>query len=387
MYTVGVIAEYNPFHKGHDFQLQEIRRQFPDACIVVVMSGNIVQRGEFAILDKWQRAQMALESQADLIIELPLWASLQSADHFSYWAIDLLSRLGVDHFIFGTHGIDKLSIEKALSWLSHNQVKLDEHVQRFLAQGFAYPAAMQAAIDVLDSNRQHVTFNMSEGNSLLGYQYIKANASLKDPMTFDVIARNTDYHSGSQIRQKILASENIEQLVPSYTYREFTKSLPTHWQNYFYLLKYQILSKSKEELRAIQGMKEGFEWRLKKVIHQAKDFEELVNLLTSKRWARSSVQRLLMNILLNLTQATWQTHIQNYQMQGYVRILGFKDRGKQFLNARESHCSNLIVFSNLTQKIFDGYALMIHVDEIFQLGHQQISTQNIGRFPIFLSKY
>lgn len=381
MHTVGLIAEYNPFHGGHRYQLQQIRQKFPESAIVVVMSGNIVQRGEFAVLNKWQRAQLAIENQADLVIELPLWASLQSADHFAFWAVDLLGKMKIDHLVFGSYGIKKSQFEQALIWVRQHQSILDYVTQDYLQRGYAYPAAMQAAIDETDNGAHGITFDMSEGNSLLGFQYLKVNQSLSRPMTYDVILRSNEFLSGSQIRKIFHQDELTTDMVPTRTFEFLNKAKSCHWNHYFPFLKYQVLSTSMDDLRQIQGMKEGFEYRLKKMITCVDDYESLIRSLTSKRWARSSIQRLLMMVLLNTCQDEWHEALKKYQEKSYVRILGFNQKGRQLLNEFNKTSNQLNTFSNLTQEIYPYYSLMIQADYIYQLGHPSAGEQNIGKYP------
>lgn len=386
MHIVGLIAEYNPFHKGHQYQLQKIRENFPESSLVVVMSGNVVQRGEFAILNKWQRAQLAMEHGVDLVVELPLWASLQSADYFAYWAVDLLARMQVDHLVFGSYDTSTQQFNRALKWMSQNEQDLDINMKGFLQRGYAYPAAMQAAIDALDPEHRHITFNMSEGNSLLGYHYLRVNQGLKDSMSYSVIKRSPNFLSGTQIRQAVRDQLLSTEMVPKASYRYLTGSVNVSWHNYFPFIQYKLLTMTPAELSKIQGMREGFENRLLKVINQVDTFDEFLSQLTSKRWAKSSVQRLLMMVLVNISQDDWQEAIERYQEKAYVRILACNDNGRDIISQTNQSHKQIYLFSNLTQDIYDHYQWIIQVDKIYQLGHKEIAEQNIGKFPIFCTK-
>ena len=149
MKVVGIITEYNPFHHGHHYQIQAARQATQADIIVVLMSGNVVQRGEFAILDKWQRAQLAMHYGADLVLELPLLASLQSADYFAKTGVELLAAVGCDTLVFGTETATQTDLDIYVTWLGKNDAALQKQLQNYLPQGFSYAAAMQLAMKAI----------------------------------------------------------------------------------------------------------------------------------------------------------------------------------------------------------------------------------------------
>lgn len=380
MESIGLIAEYNPFHLGHAYQLNYMQETFPNALKVVVMSGNIVQRGQFAILDKWHRAEIALSSGADIVIELPLLASLQSADYFAYWSVDILQRLQVNHLIFGTESANIDELMATHQWIQTHQSELDIEVQKLLGEGKSYANATYEAIRRLDVDH-FIDLPADAPNQLLGLKYIEANERYAHPMTCHTLVRQQGYNSGSQIRSKFYHSELLEEDVPQATWQALQSSPFTHMEHYFDLIKYQIISKSPQELAKIQSVREGFEQLLKKEIILAETYQEFVQRLTSKRWTNASVQRILMNLLLNIQTDEWQAYQERYQQQAVVRVLAYKEKARPFLSQFRNHEAIHLV-SNLTKESYNQYELMIRADQIYQIGRASHQDQNIGRFPI-----
>ena len=197
MKTIGIVAEYNPFHNGHLYQLQASRQQAGAECAVVVMSGNYTQRGEPAIVDKWARAEMALHSGADLVIELPVAYAMGSAEYFAYGAVKLLDSLGaIDMICFGSEAgsIDNLSAAARI--LADEPENYRSYLKEFLSEGISFPAARQKAISLYAKSiygKDHLSSLLKSPNNILGIEYLKALLRLKSniiPMTIERIGSN-----------------------------------------------------------------------------------------------------------------------------------------------------------------------------------------------------
>lgn len=379
MRTVGLVAEYNPFHLGHAYQIQTIQKQFPDAALVVVMSGNVTQRGEFAVLDKWTRAQLAIMHGADLVVELPLLASLQSADYFAYWAIDLLKRLAVDDLVFGTETADTDQLRAFRDWLKQVQGTVDHRLQRLMDQGWAYPAAMHAAIEEA-AGPNGLPFNVSLGNNLLGLKYVQWNEILGAGMRYQALRRQQGFLSGSQVRQALTVGESLEERLPKATLAALRDVPPIQMDAYYPLLQAQVMTKTPADLARIQGMREGLEGLIMKTLPRCSTYGDLTAQLTSKRWTRSAIQRILMAILLNIRQTEWKAYLKDYQYRPFARILAYRSRGQLLLN-NYKRFDTIELVSNLTQALYQRYGLTIRTDHLYPLPYRHIPEQNIGRFP------
>lgn len=400
MKIVGIITEYNPFHHGHHYQLQQAKLQTQADVLVVLMSGNVVQRGEFAILTKWQRSQLALEYGADLVLELPLLTSMQSADYFAQIGVELLSKVGCETIVFGTETAKSDAILAYVKWYKEHFDEIQDAIQRHIKTGISYAAAMQVAIDDIKekSNIADWGFDPGSANHLLGIQYMLANLQLEHPMEVVAIPRintvtslsetvrfeNQDVGilSGSQIRQAWWNGKLAIQSIPIKTLTAFKEGTAVRWEDYWPLLHYQLNCHTAESLRQVFGIKEGLEYLLLKKVNEARTFSEFRASLVSKRWTQSSIQRILMAVLLNISYEEWEYYREKMAVQPAVRVLGYRPQGRKVLKAlREA--PNLDLFSNFTQAYEERYDLTIRADRILCLNPRvTIEEQNYSKYPI-----
>lgn len=325
MNIIGIIAEYNPIHSGHIYQIKKVKEQFPNSIIIVITNGTFTQRGNVAILNKWNKTELCLENQIDLIIELPFAYATQSADIFAKAAIEILNHLKIDILAFGSESNNLEKLEKIID-TQLNDKNYNEKVKNYLNTGINYPTAMSKALtDILG-------YTITEPNDLLAISYIKEIKKHNYPIKPLLIKRIGNYHgdkiisnitSASHIRTLIQENKNIEQLIPKNT----KKYLYTHLsnENYFSYLKYKILST--KDLSIYQTVEEGIENRIQKVINNSNSWEELVQNIKTKRYTYNKINRMLIHILTSFTKE----EANNLKID-YIRILGFNINGKKYLN-------------------------------------------------------
>lgn len=384
MKAIGIVAEYNPFHYGHAYQIEQVKRHYQPDVLVVVMSGNVVQRGEFAILNKWQRAQLALDYGADLVIELPLLASLQSADYFAKESIRLLIRLKCQQVVFGTETARTDELYQFYQWVTHNHSAIDQEIKKHLNTGHSYAYSYQQALETLQAP---LTFDASSSNHILSLQYIRWNDYFGGEMKLSALPRVQTRHdqcilSGSQIRRKWFESTLTKEQVPSKTWQALNETSAVLWEDYWPLLQYRLMSDSYQSLKGIIGMKEGIERRFKEYAF-LETYEQFIDDMTSKRWSASSLQRLCMATLLNIDQKTWRQEKEQTRQCSVARILGFNHQGRLYLNQLKK-APSLQLFTNLTKKIEPSYQLSLQADRIYQLNsRKKIDEQIIARHGIY----
>lgn len=327
METVGIICEYNPFHNGHIYHLKKVKELFPDSLIILVMSGNFTQRGIPSIINKWDKTEIALNYGVDLVIELPFMFATQSADIFAKGAISILKELKAEYLVFGSesNNIDNLIKLANISLYDGNyQIQ----IKKYLDEGDNYPTALSKAFK--DFNLDTV----NTPNDLLGLCYIKEilkqDANIK-PIT---IKRTNDYHdedintsisSATSIRKACQDKINIDNTVPKEV-AYLLKESNFFQENYFPFLKYKI--QTTDDLSIFQTVDEGIENRIKKCINEVSSWDELVNTLKTKRYTYNKINRMLIHILCNFTKEM----AKNNQDIEYVRVLGFSNNGKNYLN-------------------------------------------------------
>ena len=262
MESIGVIAEYNPFHNGHLYHLKKIKEKYKDSPIILVMTGNFTERGDVAIIDKWKRTEIDLKSGADLVIELPFPFATQSADYFSYGAITLLEQLHVTKVIFGSES-NNIETLKLIAKTQNNNPDFDKLVKIYSKFGKNYPTAISLAIK--DLTNEIIT----TPNDLLGVSYIKTILKNNYKIIPETIKRTNDYHgknieekisSATSIRLALKENKNIDNQVPEYTKKYLTAF---HFiEDYYPLLKYKIITE--KDLSIYNTVDEGIDKILKK---------------------------------------------------------------------------------------------------------------------------
>jgi len=367
----GVIVEYNPFHYGHKYHIEKAKKISNADCMIAVMSGSFLQRGEPAIVDKFHRAKAALSSGIDILLELPYHYSVQSSDLFAKGTVSTLNEIGVKSICFGSESGSIKSFIEGYQLLKNEQHQFDHYVQYFLTKGNSFPAANQKAFEAI--GLKHI--DMVQPNNILGFSYVKQILNNQYPIEPQTIKRiKNDFHE-KVITNKIASATSIrKELTEADWTKSVTDALPTpsieqlknyyehtetwhHWEAYFSLLRYRILSMSLSQLALIQGVDEGLEHRVKKTIINAKNFQDWMNSLKSKRYTEVRLQRMATHILTNTTKKE-SNAFTRLSTVPYLRLLGMTETGQTYLNQIKKRLETPLI-SNLSAK----YASLINTDE------------------------
>ncbi len=370
MKACGIIAEYNPFHKGHHYQIEQIRKQTDADVIVVVLSGNFVQRGEPAIENKWHRAKMALENGADLILELPTLSSTQATDWFAAGGVGILHAAKCQKIAFG---VEATSIDYRVAFEEWNtlQTRIKEHVTNDQMKSLSYANRISLISKEMFGENSSLYRLMQQPNQQLGFAYVKEILSHNLPMKFMTIERMGNGHLDTEIQEGQFASGTAlrKQLLKVDRNRQLYSQLPyltevsldeyrNHWEQYWTLLKYQLERISVEELKTIYQMDEGIEYRFKKFLPQANSFDEFIQLLKNKRWTWARLQRLCLYVLLGITKEQVKQHFESIRKPKQVTVLGFNETGREYLkNLREEETNFITNYAHPSlelQKKFDN---------------------------------
>ncbi|TWS94903.1 nucleotidyltransferase [Streptococcus sp. sy018] len=361
MTVTGIIAEFNPFHHGHAYLLSQAQ-----GLKVVVMSGNFMQRGEPAIIDKWTRTQMALAHGADIVLELPFLVAVQSADYFAKGAVDILEQVGIDHLTFGTE--DVLDYNHLANLYQEKKAEMDLFISQ-LPKSLSYPQKAQA----MWSAFAQIDFSGSSPNHILALAYTKAVAGKKIRLC-PIKRLGAGFHdehkadfmaSATAIRQHQADLDFVNQAMPDPAL--FIQSAKVSWDNYFNLLCYQILTQ--DDLTQIYQVNEELASRLKKGVRKANNFTELLENLATKRYTKARLRRILTYILVNAREAN---------LPDGLRLLGFSQAGRDHLSQLKK---DIKLISRIGQTKWDP--LSQQADQIYQLGHAEIVEQNWGQIPIY----
>lgn len=321
MKTIGLIAEYNPFHNGHLYQLKKIKELFPDSLIILVLNGYFTQRGNISIETKEAKTKIALENNIDLVIELPFIFGTQSSDTFALNSIKLLDKLHVDYLVFGSES-NNLDLLKKVANIQLNDSDYPIRVKNYLENGTNYPTALAKALNIIE--------DINQPNDLLGISYIKAINKLNSKIEPITIKRTNNYHdtvstssiiSASNIRQKLTNKEDISPYLPVCSLKNI---IEYDEDKLLTLLKFKILTD--KDLSVYLDVDEGIEFRLLKFVNQSKTLEELIQNIKTKRYTYNKISRMLTHILIGLTKKDAHEATINY-----IKVLGFSKKGQSYL--------------------------------------------------------
>ena len=357
MSVAGIIAEFDPFHNGHRYLIDTVRRELAPRAVVCVMSGQFIQRGEPAILDKFARAELAVKGGADLVVELPVCCAVNAAREFAYGGCRTLGLLNVvTHLCFGSETGNLPLLEKA----AELALKEDDAFRKALKGqmeagrpfGTAYARALRAVLgpEIADFP------DFPASNDILALEYVKqlkqTDFGLEPYAVKRVGAAHksgeiTEYYSsGESIRMMLeyeAVLEDIQDQVPSYTYEALDNYsfMPDMEDKMMDLLRYEIPQLSLSAIISAPGVSEGLENVVRREIRKARSYKDLVDRIRSKRYPESRVRRILTQILLGITR----NHLPNLLLEpAYVRVLAFNETGAGLISeAKGKSLARIIV--------------------------------------------
>lgn len=345
MKTVGLITEYNPFHNGHAYHIEKAKMLTGADRVIVVMSGDFVQRGAPAVMPKHLRAESALLSGASLIIELPVCFATGSAEYFAQGSISLLNQLGcIDSICFGSECGDLHLLKEIAQILADEPIEYQTALKQALKEGASFPAARQEALNIYSDKYSEI---LASPNNILGIEYLKALAKIHSKMEPFTIKRiGAGYHdmdidgqfsSATAIRSDIyqLADVNssseslplthIQTQVPSSCHELMKKNYQTRYpvkaDDFSLLLKAKLLSETAGSLSHYLDMSPELANRILRLRNDYLSFEQFCNLLKTKELTRSRISRSFIHVLLGITN-DWLTAMK--APAPYARILGFR---------------------------------------------------------------
>ncbi|MCL2109229.1 MAG: nucleotidyltransferase family protein [Oscillospiraceae bacterium] len=363
MKIAAIISEYNPFHNGHRFHIDCTRHGFEATHVVPVMSGNFTQRGDVAVFDKFSRARMALESGVDLVLELPVAASLGSAEQFAAGAVGIVNALNcVDLLSFGSEAGDIDLLSETAGAVEY-AVQTDEFLG-FMRRGSTYPVALTKTIEKYYDDIINET--LAAPNNTLAVEYLRALSRTGSSVAPVTIKRHGAGHDSAEIGDNIASASQIRKLLLSgESVSEFT---PVEYpQNYADISRletailYKLRTMTADEIRNVPNVLHGLENRIAKAAKAAKNLPELMFLIKTKRYTLARLRRIILCCLLGITKTHAKTPPQ------YIRILGMNQKGREILAATDS---TLPIDASLS-------ALMRRGDNCRKQGALEVRTSDI----------
>ena len=352
--VVGIIAEYNPFHNGHRYQIEQIRKKIKNAVIVVIMSGSFTQRGEPAILDKFTRAKLAVKGGCDLVLELPFIDSVRSAQDFARGGVNLLKKLGVvDILAFGAEIDDMNLLTKTVEIIDYVNFKNILHDK--LNLGISYSKAICQSLSKITGINEKI---LKLPNVILAIEYLRVlKTSSIEPFLISRISANhndnelhANISSASAIRKAIYSNEpiwnEIAKTVDNDTLYALQNTELPSIENLFRSLLIKITCSNKEYLKNIYGMNEGLENKIIDAAHNASKFTEFVDYIVSRRYTRSRIQRLILNLIIGVNKE----QVKILDEVSYARILAFNQYGRELIKSIKT-ATKIPIITKIAQHI------------------------------------
>ena len=370
MKIASIIAEYNPFHKGHAYQINKIKEDYTD-FIVVIMSGNFVQRGDPAIINKYERARQAVNNGGSLVLELPLPYATSNAEIFALGAINILNSMGIVHRLyFGSE--DDVEVLRSL------QEKIDNNfdeakLKKYLSEGKSFIRSRQLAMDFLTEEEKEI---LKKPNNILALEYLKSLTKLNSSIApYSIKRKNVNHNddfsldgfaSASHIRRLAYEGEDVSRFLPSYDLIVENKL-----ENYFDIFRYKMISE-KINFKDYFDYEEGLENRILENL-DAINFHDLIEKVHSKRHSRSRIKRLIIEILLDVKKDL----IKNSFKDPYTRVLACDERGLEIFkksknkNKIYSFKSFYNTSSGITKEMLDKEIL---ASDLYNIKNGKIKT-------------
>lgn len=331
MKSLGIIAEFNPFHQGHRYLITKAMKDTGSDVCVAVISGDFVQRGMPAVYDKWTRAQEAIKNGVNLVVEMPTVFACNSAEYFAEGGVGILEGFGcIDTIAFGSENGDLEELAAAADFLKKRDSELHRRIAELAKEGFAYPRARQQAVQELNPDFDEDL--IKEPNNILAVEYLKQIKTMK-PYTLK--RRGYGYHQSATMIRKEMREENPE---------HFQRLDRSYWE----LVGAKILQTDSKRLEQVFSAGAGLGNKLKNEIRYVSSTEQLIERIKSKAYTYSRISRLLTHILLDIDEEAVAGSCK------YIRILALDDVGAKFLKEmRKKECAKLPVITNINKEIRD----------------------------------
>ena len=398
--VLGIIAEYNPFHNGHLYHIAKSKQETGAEYVIAVISGNFVQRGNTSIINKWKKAKMALLNGVDLVIELPTIYSISSAENFAEGAIKIFNSLGiVDTISFGMEANDIATLNNIANVLYNEPKEYITILSHELKKGNSFPKARENALLMYLNDIKRYANVLSGSNNILGIEYLKAMRRTKSTITPIGIKREKvlyndkyivdEFASATAIRKMLMTKElnDISKVMPRNSYLLLGEELKNgHYvvdlSRFEKEMLYTLRKVSVEDISKLPDVSEGLENSIKNAADSCNTLEELINIVKTKRFTQTRIQRILLYALLDIDKKQMET---SKKINPYIRVLGFNNKGKELI-AEMMHLNPKLNVITSVKKYIDSVSNknlkeMLEKDilatNIYTLGYYSDSYSNL----------
>lgn len=398
--VLGIIAEYNPFHNGHLYHLEQSKKETGATYTVAIMSGNFTQRGNTSIIDKWSKAESALHCGIDLVLELPVLYSISSAENFADGAIKILDSLKVvDYLSFGAETADVSTLNEIAKVLYTEPRKYKTFLSHELKKGLSFPKARENALMMYLNDIRRFTNVISSPNNILGIEYLKAllkyksnikpiaihrtangynDLSYSDNIASSTAIRNIMKNNGFDILRNLLPEPSYSILIKNLKQGHIVPDLSAFEKEIIYNLRKMDIS----EIAELPDVSEGLEFALKNTANSCNTLNEFINIIKSKRYTNTRIQRILLYALLGITKKDMDL---SKKTSPYIRVLATNKRGKFLISEILKANPKLEIITSIKRYLDSSpnknYQLMLNQDiwatNVYTIGYEADSWNNL----------
>lgn len=398
--VLGIVAEYNPFHNGHLYHLEKSKKDTGSNYTVAIMSGNFTQRGSTSLMDKWSKAQAAIRNGIDLVLELPVLYATSSAENFAEGAIKILDSLNVvDYISFGAETADIEILDKCADVLYHEPKQYKTLLSHELSKGTSFPKARENALMLYLNDIRKFANVLSSPNNILAIEYLKALKKLKSSLTpYSIPRYEVGYHD-LNYTENTASSTAIRNMIKNNGFNALANLMPT--PSYSILMQnikaghivpdisvfekeiiYTLRKMKTSEIANLPDVSEGLEFAIKNAANSCNTFAEFMNIIKSKRYTNTRLQRILIYALLGITK---KDIAMSKKVQPYVRVLGLNKRGKFLISEIVKANPKLDIITSVKRFTEDNSnkSLQIMLDKdiwatnVFTIGYEEDSWNNL----------
>lgn len=398
--VLGIIGEYNPFHNGHLYHLEQSKQLTGSTYTVAIMSGNFTQRGSTSLIDKWSKTEAAIQSGIDLVIELPVLYATSSAENFADGAIKILNSLKVvDYVSFGAEASDIEVLNQFADILYHEPKQYKTMLSHELSKGLSFPKARENALLMYLNDIRKYANVLSSPNNILGIEYLKALKRQKSNIKPVSITRYESGYNDIAYSGNIASATAIRNIIKNDGFDILSRLLPA--PSYSILIEnmkrghivpdlsafekqiiYNLRKMDTSEIAELPDVSEGLEFSIKKAANSCNTLTEFLNIIKSKRYTSTRIQRILLYSLLGITK---KDMAMSKKVTSYIRVLGLNNRGK-FLISEIAKANPKLEIITSVKRFMDGNSnknlkLMLDKDiwatNVFTLGYELDSWNNL----------
>ena len=396
--VLGIVAEYNPFHNGHLYHLEQSKKMTSSNYTVAIIGGNFTQRGSTSLIDKWSKAEMAIQCGVDLVIELPVLYSISSAENFAEGAIKILDSLRVvDYISFGAETEDLEILEELSDVLYREPKEYKTLLSHELKKGVSFPKARENALMMYLNNIRKYANVLSSPNNILAIEYLKALKKFKSPIQPISILRYETTYNDPRVSGNIASSTAIRNIIKNNGFKSLPNLVPS--PSYSNIIKnlelvpdisvfekeiiYNLRKMSIQEISELPDVSEGLESSIKNAANSCNTLVEFLDIVKSKRYTSTRLQRILLYALLGITKKDIAL---SKKVQPYIRVLGLNNRGK-FLISEIAKANPKLEIVTSVKKFIDEHSnqknliYMLNKDiwatNVYTIGYQNDSWNNL----------